>query len=144
MKNYIALFEQGQNSGYSVVFPDIPGVITAGDSFEEAMRMAHEALAFHIEGLRIEGDTIPEPRSLEEIKTGWEDWAEWEVDNDFLIVPIALLPPPKKSVRVDAMLPASLVARIDAVYKNRSAFLAAAAERYFEDKEKTTTNKIFA
>ena len=65
MKNYIALFEQGQNGGYSVVFPDIPGVITAGNSFEETLHMAHEALAFHVEGLNIDGDTIPVPRSFD-------------------------------------------------------------------------------
>jgi len=133
MKNFIALFEQGQNGGYSVVFPDFPGVVTAGDSFEETMRMAHEALAFHVEGLRSDGEPIPEPRFLEEIEATWEDWAEWEADGDFLVVPIALLPAPQKSVRVDAMLPERLVARIDAAYKNRSAFLAAAAERFFEE-----------
>ncbi|MCL1930973.1 MAG: type II toxin-antitoxin system HicB family antitoxin [Treponema sp.] len=134
MKNYIALFEQGHNNGYSVVFPDVPGVVTAGDSFDEAVRMAHEALAFHVEGLRTDGDPLPEPRSLEEIKADWEDWAEWDADGDFLVVPVALLPAPQKSVRVDAILPERLVARIDAYYKNRSAFLTAAAERYFEDK----------
>jgi len=135
MKNYIALFEQGQNSGYSVVFPDIPGVVTAGDNFEEAVRMAHEALAFHIEGLRVDSDSVPEPRSLEDIKTGWKDWAEWKADSDFLVVPIALLPAPQKSVRVDAIFPEKLVARIDSAYKNRSAFLVAAAERYLDDPE---------
>ena len=133
MKNYIALFEQGQNGGYSVVFPDVPGVVTAGDSFEEAVRMAHEALALHVEGLRADGDPVPEPRSLEDIKAQLEDWPAWEADNDFLVVPVALLPAPQKSVRVDAVFPERLVARIDSTYKNRSAFLVAAAERYLEE-----------
>ena len=134
MKNYIAFFEHGQNGGYSVVFPDVPGVITAGDTFEETVRLAHEALAFHIEGLRSDGDPIPEPSTLEDIKLNWEDWQEWEADNDFLLVLVALLPAPQKTIRVDAMLPERLVARIDAVYKNRSAFLSAAAEKYLDDK----------
>ena len=94
--------------------------------------MAHEALALHMEELRADGDPIPKPRSLEQIKAAWKDWKEWETDGDFLIVPIALLPAPQKSVRVDAMLPERLVARIDASYKNRSAFLTSAAERMLD------------
>jgi predicted RNase H-like HicB family nuclease len=127
-KNYIALFEQGEKGGYSVVFPDMPGVATAADDFNETVRMAHEVLSFHVDGLLSDGDTVPEPRSLEKIKAEWEDWSEWESDGDFLIVPIALLPPPQKSIRVDVMLPERLVARIDAASKNRSAFLSRAAE----------------
>jgi predicted RNase H-like HicB family nuclease len=133
-KNYIALFEQGQNGGYSVVFPDVPGVVTAGDDFDETLRMAHEALAFHIDGMRENGENVPEPRSLEKIKSEWEDWPEWESDGGFLIVPVTLLPSPQKSIRIDAMLPERLVARIDAAAKNRSAFLASAAE-YMLDKD---------
>lgn len=134
MKNYIALFEQGKKGRYSVVFPDMPGVITAGNTFEETVQMAHEALAFHVEGLLAEGDSVPNPRTLNQIKAKWEDWKEWENDNDFLIVPIALLPAPYKTIRVDAIFPERLVARIDAVYKNRSAFLIAAAEKYLDEK----------
>ena len=133
IKNFIALFEEGQNGGYSVVFPDVPGVVTSGRNFDETVRMAHEALAFHIAGLKKDGCPVPKPRSLEKIKTSWKDWKEWETDGNFLIVPIALLPPLQKSIRVDAMLPERLVARIDVLYKNRSAFLAMAAEKYLED-----------
>ena len=39
MKNYIALFESTGKGGYGVMFPDVPGVVTAGDTFEEALRM---------------------------------------------------------------------------------------------------------
>ena len=132
MKNYIALFEEGQNGGYSVVFPDVPGIVTSGRNFDETVRMAHEALSFHIAALNKDNCPVPESRSLEQIKAGWEDWTEWETDGDFLVVPIALLPPLQKSIRVDAMLPERLVARIDSLYKNRSAFLTMAAEKYFD------------
>ena len=131
--NYIALFEEGQNGGYSVVFPDVPGVVTSGHNFEETVRMAHEALAFHVASLSKDNRQAPKSRSLEQIKTGWKDWKEWETDGNFLVVPIALLPPPQKSIRVDAMLPERLVVRIDSLYKNRSAFLTMAVEKYFDD-----------
>ena len=133
MKNYIALFEQGNKGGYSVVFPDVPGVVTAGNNFDEALRMAHEALAFHIDSLRADGEVIPEPRTIEKIGTEWEDWNEWKADGDFLVVPIALLPSSEKSVRVNVMLPEGILQRIDAVSKNRSAFLANAAARLLND-----------
>jgi len=47
----------------------------------------------------------------------------------FLVVPIAVLPSVEKSVRVNVMLPEGTLRLIDAVSKNRSAFLASAAER---------------
>ena len=140
-RNYIALFEEGHNGGFSVVFPDVPGVVTSGRNFDETVRMAHEALSFHIAGLRKKNCPIPKSRNLEQIKTDWVEWKEWEADGDFLVVPIALLPPLQKSIRVDAMLPERLVARIDLLYKNRSAFLTTAAEKYLEDAIKPTARK---
>ena len=134
MKKYIALFEyeDGKN-GYSVVFPDLPGCFSAGDDYDDAYRMAHEALAFHLDGMAAEGMKIPEPRTLEKIKAKWKDWKDWEKNYPFLVVPIAVYPISEKSVRVNVMLPEGTLHRIDAVSKNRSAFLASAAERMLSD-----------
>ena len=44
--------------------PDLPGVITVGDSREEAERLILEAVAFHLEGMREEGIPIPAPSSF--------------------------------------------------------------------------------
>ena len=50
--------------GYSVHVPALPGVITEGGTVEEALAMAREAIALHIEGLREDGLEIPvEPPS---------------------------------------------------------------------------------
>ena len=50
--------------GYSVHVHDLPGVITEGATAEEALAMAREAIALHIEGLRADGLEIPvEPKS---------------------------------------------------------------------------------
>jgi len=43
--------------------PDLPGVITVGDTREEAERLIAEAVEFHLEGLREEGLAIPTPAS---------------------------------------------------------------------------------
>jgi len=128
MKKYIALIEfdeSGTNCG--VVFPDFPGCISAGDNYEGAVRMAHEALAFHVAGMEEDGKEIPRPSTLEEIKASWEDWHEWK-DTDFAVAFISLLPR-YENRRYTISMDASLMAQIDAVTKNRSAFLAEAAKR---------------
>jgi predicted RNase H-like HicB family nuclease len=68
MAGYIALVHKDEGTSYGVSFPDVPGCISAGDTFEEAVANAAEALAFHFAGLREDGDTIPAPRSFEELK----------------------------------------------------------------------------
>jgi predicted RNase H-like HicB family nuclease len=67
MRHYIALIHKDANSDYGVSFPDLPGVISAGSTLDEAHAMAAEALAFHLEGLAEDGETVPEPSTLEEI-----------------------------------------------------------------------------
>ncbi len=39
--------------------PDLPGVISVGDSREEVEQLIHEATEFHLEGMREEGLAIP-------------------------------------------------------------------------------------
>ena len=134
MKKYIALFEQARGeSGFSVTFPDFPGCISAGDDFDDAFRMAHEALSFHVDGLLEDGDNIPAPRSLEEVKKSWEDWKVWEKDGNFLVTKIALLPTRTKAARFNITMDEDLVEEIDSVTKNRSAFLAGAARKALKE-----------
>ncbi|MCL2180123.1 MAG: type II toxin-antitoxin system HicB family antitoxin [Treponema sp.] len=144
MKKYIALFEyEDGKSGYSVVFPDLPGCFSAGDDYDEAYRMSHEALAFHLEGLKNENMVIPEPRTLEMIKSKWREWKNWKNKLSFLVVPIAVFPASEKSIRVNIMIPEGTLRRIDAVSKNRSAFLANAAQ-YFLDEEHSKRKGVHA
>ena len=143
MKKYIALFEyeDGKN-GYAVVFPDLPGCFSAGDDYDDTYRMAHEALSFHLDGLAAEGMPVPEPRTLERIKAEWDDWKKWKKNYSFLVVPVAVYPTSGKSVRVNIMLPECTLRRIDAVSKNRSAFLASAAEHVLSNENRHLSSKI--
>jgi predicted RNase H-like HicB family nuclease len=135
MKEYIALFEyvNGKNSarGYSVVFPDFPGLVTAGKSYDETYKMAHEGLASHIKYLESKNIPIPDPRTIEQIEATWEDWSEWKTDNDFLVVPIARLLVTTKAKRINIFINEGLLARIDQVAKNRSEYISQAVERSF-------------
>ena len=55
--------EQGPTS-WGAYVPGLPGVITVGDSREEAERLIVEAVEFHLEGMREEGIPIPAPSSF--------------------------------------------------------------------------------
>jgi len=124
-KEYLALFEYSDESnGYSVVFPDLPGCFSTGDDFDAAVRMAHEALSLYAEDEK----DIPHPRSLEQIKNEWEDWADWEKNYKFYLVKIALYPIKPTTRKFNISLDERLVRKIDRVTNNRSAFIANAIE----------------
>lgn len=70
MDKYIfpAIFEPGEEKGYCITFPDLPGCITEGDTLEEAFNMAKEALELHLYSMEEDGDTIPSPTEPSKIK----------------------------------------------------------------------------
>jgi antitoxin HicB len=69
MVHYIALIHKDPDSGYGVSFPDVPGVITGGDTIDEAMQNAPEVLAFAAEDWRQQtGNSFPKPRSIDELR----------------------------------------------------------------------------
>ncbi len=70
MAHYIALIHKGADSSYGVSFPDVPGVITTGDSIDDAMRMAAEVLEFAAEDWESrDGDRhFPSPRTIDELR----------------------------------------------------------------------------
>ena len=45
--------------------PDLPGCFSAGDSLDDAIESAHDAIACHLEGLLMDGETVPERAPLE-------------------------------------------------------------------------------
>ena len=127
MKQYIA-FISTDGPSFGVVFPDFPGCVSAGKNYEDAVRMAHEALSGHAACMKDAGFKIPEPSSLGQLKKNWPDWKEWK-GSEYTTVLVALVPcheTRKYTISMDS----SLMARIDSVTKNRSAFLAKAAEEF--------------
>jgi predicted RNase H-like HicB family nuclease len=70
MTHYIALIHKDRDGCYGVSFPDVPGVITAGDTLDEALREAGVVLAFAAEGWPDDtGAVFPQPRSLEALRS---------------------------------------------------------------------------
>jgi len=68
MTGYVALVHKDPGTSYGVSFPDVPGCISAGDTLDEALANAAEALAGHLALMRADGDAIPRPRSEKAIK----------------------------------------------------------------------------
>lgn len=58
---YPAVFENGAHHGYTVTFPDLPGCVTEGETLEEALHMAKEALELHLYGMEEDHDHVPLP-----------------------------------------------------------------------------------
>jgi len=53
-----------EEDGISVEFPDLPGCLSCGDTDDDALYMAKDALELHLYGLEDEGETIPEPSPI--------------------------------------------------------------------------------
>jgi predicted RNase H-like HicB family nuclease len=59
---YAVIIEEGENS-FGAYVPDLPGCAAVAETKEEVMRLIHEAIDFHIEGLREDGQPVPEASS---------------------------------------------------------------------------------
>ena len=59
---YAMIIEQGERN-FSAYVPDLPGCVAAAETKEEVLSLIQEAIDFHIEGLREDGQPIPEPSS---------------------------------------------------------------------------------
>lgn len=57
---YTVVLEKGDSS-YGAFVPDLPGCIAAGKTKDETVKLIKEAIEFHIEGLKEEGEIIPKP-----------------------------------------------------------------------------------
>jgi antitoxin HicB len=56
----IILHPDTEEGGYTVTVPALPGCVTQGETLEEAITMAKDAIRLHIETLIDEGEPIPE------------------------------------------------------------------------------------
>jgi predicted RNase H-like HicB family nuclease len=67
MSSYAVVYESGPNEEgqitWSAYVPDLPGCVSAGDTFEECKEMIREAIELHLEFSRDHGLAIPAPTS---------------------------------------------------------------------------------
>lgn len=80
---YLGVFEPS-GSGYAVYFPNLPGCVSFGSSFEEAQKEAEEALGLHLYGMEKDGDDIPEPSAAPDVDP--------ETASGYLVSPVTVYP----------------------------------------------------
>jgi len=59
---YTVILEPDEPGGFTAYCPAIPGVVTEGESVEETLRMARDAITGYLESLRKDGLPIPKER----------------------------------------------------------------------------------
>jgi predicted RNase H-like HicB family nuclease len=67
MTTYFAIIHEDRDSAVGVVFPDLPGCFSAGDTLDEAIANAQEALRLYAEAEHAAGRRLPEPRTFSEL-----------------------------------------------------------------------------
>ncbi len=61
MTGYVIIIEGDEDSGFSSYAPELPGVVAAASSYDECVALMREAVKFHLDGMREDGDPIPAP-----------------------------------------------------------------------------------
>jgi predicted RNase H-like HicB family nuclease len=59
---YAVVIEKGTNS-FGAYVPDLPGCVAAAKTRDEVVKLIQDAMGFHIEGLKLDGEPVPEPAS---------------------------------------------------------------------------------
>lgn len=127
---YTAIVEIGNDeTAWGVKVPDIKGCYSAGDTLEEALANAREAIEGHLEILAEDGEPIPEAQPSKAHLEG--------VDFDthlVAVVDVDITPFLGKAEKINVTLPKLLIKQIDSAveerkgdFKNRSFFLQNAA-----------------
>jgi predicted RNase H-like HicB family nuclease len=125
MRHYIGIVHKDRGSDFGVSFPDFPGAVTAASSLDEAVELAAEALALHVEGLLAEGEAIPSPSGFDQVRTELSFR-----DSCAVLIPLKA---DALAQRVQVTLPAPVLRRIDEHVEttpglSRSSFLTEAAK----------------
>lgn len=91
MLTYFAIVEEGgPEFAVGVWFPDVPCSFSAGDTVDEAIVNAREALALHLEDFLAEGRPYPTARTITELR---RDPAHAADIKDYLVALIPFEPP---------------------------------------------------
>jgi predicted RNase H-like HicB family nuclease len=130
---YPALVRKDRSSDFGVEFPDLPGCVTAGATYEEATRQAALVLQFHIDGMIEDGEELPKPSTMDQVVAS----AEAKGAIPFFVA--AKIKEKSRAVRFTATMDEALLRAIDdavdaGAAPSRSGFLAEAARQRLRKK----------
>ncbi len=126
MRYPIAIETGDAKHAFGVVVPDLPGCFSAGDTMDDALTNAREAILLHLEGLLDEGKALPAPTLIGQLqkKRGYRGWT-WAV------VEVDLSELGDKAARINITMPQRILRAVDAYARKqgetRSGFIARAA-----------------
>lgn len=123
--HYPVAIEPGtETAAFGVVVPDLPGCFSAGDTMEEAIARAEEAIAAWIEVALDAGHDIPPPSSVEALRKKHKEWKAWV----WAVVHVDPAVLDDTLERVNISLPRRVLHRLDALARatgeTRSGFVA--------------------
>jgi len=128
MKYPIAIEPGDAGHAFGVTVPDLPGCFSAGDTLDEAIDNAKEAIELWLETVIDDGGVVSEPRLIADHQANPE-FAGWI----WAVVSVDLAQLSDKAERINITLPARVLRRIDAAAKSagesRSGFIAHLALR---------------
>ncbi len=110
MRYPVAIEPGSDTTAWGVVVPDLPGCFSAGDTLEDAMIQAEEAIALWIEVAIDEGKDIPTPSPIEALRAAHPDFDGWT----WALVKIDPAMLDDTLERVNISLPRRVLHRLDA------------------------------
>lgn len=126
MRYPVAIEPGDTEHAYGVVVPDLPGCFSAGDTLDQALTNAQEAILLHIEGLLDDGKAIPKASEIDRLRRKRE-FRKWT----WAIVDVDMSQLGDKAARINITLPRRILRAVDAHARRhgetRSGFLARAA-----------------
>lgn len=131
---YPVVIHKDPESEYGVTVPDLPGCFSAGETLDEALKEAVEAIECHIEGMLMDGEAIPTPNTVEYHQAN-PDY----VDGVWAVVSVDLTKLSGKTRRVNITLPERVLNLMDKYAadhgETRSGFITQAAIEYIASRQ---------
>ena len=124
MRYPVAIETGTDTAAFGVVVPDLPGCFSAGETMEDAMAQAEDAIVAWIETALDAGQAVPQPSGVEMLRKKHKEWKGW-VWAVVTVDPAAL---DDTLERVNISLPRRVLHRLDALARatgeTRSGFIA--------------------
>ncbi|EDN67662.1 conserved hypothetical protein [Beggiatoa sp. PS] len=129
MMHFPIVIHKDSDSDYGVTVPDLPGCFSAGATLDEVLAYAQESILCHLEGMLMDGETIPLPKTIEEHHQN-PDY----LDGIWALISIAPSKISRQSKSIQITLPEKIIFQLDKYAEQqgetRSSLLAQAAVEY--------------
>lgn len=116
MRYPVVIERDSETTAFGVIFPDLPGCFSAGDTLDEAISNAEEAAAAWIDATLDAGDAVPPPSTLDAVQNAVQnspDYQGWTIG--FVTINPAILD--DRVERANISLPRRVLERLDALAK---------------------------